>query len=64
MPFSCLHSLVKMNQIKIKGAVMKKLFFLAVAIVTFIFSGTGEVKKINDDLKKNIHADKSSHAET
>lgn len=40
---------------------MKKIFLLLVAIVTFVLSGSGEVKEINDSLKKNIHADQTAH---
>ncbi|WP_277619075.1 hypothetical protein [Sulfurovum riftiae] len=39
---------------------MKKIFLLLVAIVTFVLSGSGEIKDINDALKhKSSHSDES-----
>ena len=34
-----------------KGSAMKKILFLLGAIITFIFSGTGAIKEINDMLQ-------------
>jgi hypothetical protein len=34
-----------------KGFLMKKILLLLGAIITFVFSGTGEIKEINDTLQ-------------
>ena len=33
---------------------MKKLFFMLIALIAFVFAGTGEIKEINDVLKKQV----------
>jgi hypothetical protein len=40
---------------------MKKIFLLFVSMVTFILSGTGEIKDINDTLQKNKSGINSQH---